>query len=98
VRFDKKNAIVLLEDIDSTGLRPDESSIDVKAAKVSFQFTTSEGLFFPPLKTKASLLDAITDAGAAARKFNDRLEEMRVELSIMSLKYPRPDERRILKL
>jgi hypothetical protein len=99
VRFSTNDATIRLEDVESTGIKADESSAEGKTSEVSLQFTTSEGWSSRTAsKSQHSPWRPLADIETAARKFRDRLEEMRMELYILSLKHPQPDETVILKL
>jgi hypothetical protein len=91
---------VLLQGIDCTGLSADEHTKTITGIDVKFRFTTSEGSFSTSYLSRITLpkRNLWLTSSLAAEHFQEKIEEMRVELSIISLQFPQADERTILKL
>jgi hypothetical protein len=94
--INKNDATIEMKKVRCIGSNDGQETCDASDLDVTFHLTTTEGLSSsrPRLAPELGLIFPVL----AATQFFDKLQEMRMELFVIELRYPRKNERTVLKL
>lgn len=88
------NGSVDIMSIEAVGTRSDERTTVHNGLDITIQFATKPG----KLRARKSFGAAINLYQLAANEFHERIEAMRTDLFVKSLRYPRSNEKVVLNL